>query len=127
MGATSVVKVTNPVRKGDAVLVQRSTRSYVIGSGASESVEWVPMLVASSTRSGEVKEVSDYADGSYPHKLPSYWDAKVWTVPVARCAVVAMLEAFASRTWPNSTTGSYPFSDFDEAAAFVRSFALVSA
>lgn len=122
MTTTTAQKVKNPTRRGDAVLIERTQHSFVIGEGSKETTDYVVMFVASATREGTVSKVADHS-GSFAMPIPSYWgNGRHWIMTKQEVDVAGLLAAFEARTWPTGSTGRYPFSTFDDAKAFCSRF-----
>ena len=104
-------------RKGDLVLIERTTADYVIGQPRTERTEYTYGVVASVDKNGLVKTYSDHVDGSYPHPLMRGEKATVGAQE--KVDVAGVIAASKQHTFPNSDT-PMPFRSVEDAKAILK-------
>lgn len=104
-------------RKGDLVVVEETSSSYVLGEGTRESTDVRVGVVTSTDRDGRVTGWSTNADGSYPQKVTHR--QKTYKLEAERVDVPAAMQAARENRWPGGQEGR-PFSSVDAAREAVR-------
>lgn len=105
-------------KKGDLVVVEETSSSYVIGKGSEESTTVRVGVVTSTDRDGRVTGWSPNADGSYPRKVDHR--QKTYKLEAERVDVAAAIEAAAANPWPHKPEAKgKPFTSIAEARAAV--------
>ena len=74
-------KIENPARKGDAVLIERTTRTYYNNGPSTEKTDYVFAMVASCKRDGSIATVKDSSTQTRGFPIPSYWgNGRRWVI-----------------------------------------------
>ena len=116
-------------RKGDLILIGTVHRSYVIGQGSEESLDYTYGVVASATRGGEVKTY--YAVGFGDDQLSPYAqpvppsarvECRVYVMSAAEIDVMAVVRAAKAHHWPDHPGQPRGFDTLSEARAVARPF-----
>jgi hypothetical protein len=112
-------------RRGDVVLIVRTTRDYIIGQAARERTDCSFALVSSITRDGMVKKVRRIAYGSdVLESAPSDLGLhdRVYVLPATDVDVTGLLAAAKAHHWPDHPNQPMPFGGVDEARELARPF-----
>jgi hypothetical protein len=120
--AASATPETKPfsAKKGDLVVVTRTTRDYVIGKGSEERTEVIVGIVESASRDGSVKTFKAAGWGSVDRIRTG---DKVMGLSAKQIDVAKVMEAAGRNTYPNSTTPK-AFDSLEEVRALSKPFLL---
>lgn len=115
--AAPLPKTRTGAKKGDLVLVKRTTRDFVIGKESTERTDYTYGVVGQVDKNGIVKTYSTNPDGSYP--TPVRPGDQTYAANAEQVDVGAVMAAARAHTYPNSTT-PMPFDSLDEAKALAK-------
>lgn len=105
-------------KKGDLVVIEETSSSYIIGKGSEEETTVRVGIVTSTDRDGRVTSYSTNADGSYPQKVGNR--QKTYKLEQERVDVQGAMAAAAANPWPHKPEAKgKPFASLAEARAAV--------
>jgi hypothetical protein len=119
---TSTITTPAKARKGDLIVVERVSRSYVIGAPSVETTDYAVGVVASATRDGDVKtwRALGYGDALLSDYAQGVKYARRWVVSSKEIDVEAALRGAKANHWPGHPGQPRPFDSLDEVKAVVR-------
>jgi hypothetical protein len=119
-------------RKGDLVLIETSTRVYVVGQPSITRTEYQFGVVASATREGIVKSWQQIGWGDellsgVAHPIDrTVGFRKAYVLPSAEIDVTAALQAAKAHHWPGHPGQPMPFDSLNDARECVRPFRILA-
>lgn len=119
-GADTAALKRPGARKGDLAIVERTSRSYVIGKPTEERTEVHVGVVTSTDKDGRITGYSTSADGSYPQKVDNVRE-KVLKLEAERVDVPAAIEAAKQNEWSPGKPGK-PLDSVEHAKEVVKPF-----